>query len=204
MDNQTKNFPIKSLTLIGLMTAITCIISPFSIYIAFSPVPITFGIFAIYLALFTLGMKKGLISCLIYILLGLVGLPVFSGFSGGAAKLFGPTGVPVFSNFGAGLAKVAGPTGGYIIGYIFLAAIAGFFIDKWPYKWYLCLIGMVLGTTVCYFFGTVWLAFQMDLTFIKALSLGVLPYIPADLAKMAIALLIGIPLRKGLVKAHLL
>lgn len=185
MDNQTKNFPIKSLTLIGLMTAITCIISPFSIYIAFSPVPITFGIFAIYLALFTLGMKKGLISCLIYILLGLVGLPVFSGFSGGAAKLFGPT-------------------GGYIIGYIFLAAIAGFFIDKWPYKWYLCLIGMVLGTTVCYFFGTVWLAFQMDLTFIKALSLGVLPYIPADLAKMAIALLIGIPLRKGLVKAHLL
>ncbi len=185
MEKPAKKFPIKTLTLIGLMTAVICIISPFSLYLAISPVPVTLGIFAIYLALFILGLKKGLISCLMYILTGLAGLPVFSGFSGGPAKLFGPT-------------------GGYIIGYIFLAAIAGFFIDRWPYKWYLCLIGMILGTAVCYFFGTIWLAFQMHLSFTNALALGVLPYIPADLAKMAIALLIGIPLRKGLARAHLL
>ncbi len=185
MEKNTRKLPIKSLTLIGLMTAVICIISPFSLYLAVSPVPVTLGIFAIYLALFTLGMKKGLISCLMYILTGLVGLPVFSGFSGGPAKLFGPT-------------------GGYIIGYLFLAVIAGYFIDKWPSKWFYCLLGMILGTIVCYFFGTVWLAFQMHLSFVNALALGVLPYIPADLAKMAIALLIGIPLRKGLERAHLL
>ena len=175
---------IRTMALIGLMTAVICILSPFSIAIPVSPVPITLGILAIYLALFTLGMKKGVISCLLYILLGLVGLPVFSGFSGGAGKLFGPT-------------------GGYIVGYIFLAFITGFFIDRFTSKWYLCLAGMVLGTAVCYLFGTLWLAFQLNLTFYKALWAGVIPYIPADLCKIAAALLIGIPLRRALIKAQL-
>lgn len=178
---------IKSLSLIGLMTAVICIMSPFSIPLLISPVPITLGFLAIYFALFALGMVKGTISCLLYILLGLVGLPVFSGFSGGAGKLFGPT-------------------GGYIIGYIFLALIAGFFIDKFASKWqnwYLCLIGMILGSAVCYLFGTLMLAFQMQLSFYEALWLGVIPYIPADLCKMAIALLVGIPLRRALIRADL-
>lgn len=181
----TSKWGVKTLALIGLMTAVTCILSPFSISIPVSPVPITLGILAIFFSIFTLGMKKGTVSVLIYILLGLVGLPVFSGFSGGAGKLFGPT-------------------GGYIFGFIFLALIAGFFIDKWSSKWYMCLAGMVLGTAVCYFFGTVWLAFQLNLTFYKALWAGVIPYIPADLVKMLVALLVGIPLRKALIRANLL
>lgn len=186
----TKNFwNVKNLTLIALMTAIICILSPFSIPLVISPVPITLGVFAIYLTLMILGMKRGVISCLLYILLGLIGLPVFSGFSGGAGKLLGPT-------------------GGYIIGYLFLALIAGFFIDKFflcekPNRWYLCPLGMILGTAVCYLFGTAWLAYQLELGFSKALAMGVLPYIPADLVKLALALLVGIPLRKALVRAHL-
>ena len=178
---------VKTLALIGLMTAVMCIMSPFSIPLPFSPVPITLGFLAIYLTLFALGMVKGTISCLVYILLGLVGLPVFSGFSGGAGKLFGPT-------------------GGYIIGYIFLALIAGFFIDKFASKWqnwYLCLLGMILGSAVCYLFGTLMLAYQMHLGFYQALWLGVIPYIPADLCKMAIALLVGLPLRRALIRADL-
>lgn len=187
---KNKNFwNVKNLTLIALMTAVICILSPFSIQIVISPVPITLGVFAIYLTLMLLGMKRGTVSCLLYILLGLVGIPVFSGFSGGAGKLLGPT-------------------GGYIIGYIFLALIAGFFIDRffvcdWPNRWYLCLAGMVLGTAICYLFGTVWLAYQMELSFSEALAMGVLPYIPADLIKMVLALLVGIPLRKALIRAHL-
>lgn len=178
---------IKSISLIGLMTAVICVMSPFSIPLPFSPVPITLGFLAIYFTLFALGMVKGTISCLIYILLGLVGLPVFSGFSGGAGKLFGPT-------------------GGYIIGYIFLAPIAGFFIDKFAsnwQNWYLCLLGMILGSSVCYFFGTLMLALQMQISFYNALWLGVIPYIPADLCKMAIALLVGLPLRRTLIRADL-
>ena len=182
-----QNTKIKTLTLIGLMTAVICIMSPFSIPLPFSPVPITLGFLAIYFALFALGMVNGTVSCLIYILLGLVGLPVFSGFSGGAGKLLGPT-------------------GGYIIGYIFLALIAGFFIEKYASKWqnwYLCLLGMILGSAVCYLFGTLMLAFQMQLSFYRALWLAVIPYIPADLCKMAIALLVGLPLRRALIRADL-
>ena len=130
-------------------------------------------------------MKKGTLSCLLYILLGLVGLPVFSGFSGGAGKLLGPT-------------------GGYFIGYVLLCLIAGAFIDRCSNKWYIVLLGMLSGTLVCYLFGTLWLAYQMQLDFFCAVAIGVLPYIPADLIKMIMALLIGTPVRKALNKAHLL
>lgn len=173
------------LALIGLMTAIICILSPFSIYLAISPVPITLSLLAIYFTVTILGMKKGTLSVLIYILLGLIGLPVFSGFTGGPGKLFGPT-------------------GGYIIGYIFADLIIGFFVDKWNGKWYFNLIGMLLGTAVCYLFGTVWLAFQLSLTFPQALMAGVIPYIPADLIKILLVLLIAIPVRKALLRANLI
>ena len=175
----------KNLTFIALMTAVLCIISPFSLPVGFSPVPITLSTLAIYLCLFILGLKKAVISVLLYLLLGFIGLPVFAGFSGGAGKLLGPT-------------------GGYLIGYIFLVCIAGLFINNKKGKWYLYLSGMVLGSMSCYLFGTIWLAFQMRLTFPEAFALGVLPYIPADFFKMIIALLLGLSLRKALTSASLM
>ena len=86
----------------ALMTAVTCILAPLSIPIG--PVPISLTNFAIYLSLYLLDWKKGTVSYILYLLLGLVGLPVFSGFTGGIGKL-------------------AGPTGGYIIGFIPMAII---------------------------------------------------------------------------------
>ena len=88
----------KQLTLVGVMTAVTCILGPFSIPLPFSPVPISFTNLAVYLTVYVLGMKFGTISFITYLLLGAVGLPVFSAFTGGIGKL-------------------AGPTGGYLIGY---------------------------------------------------------------------------------------
>lgn len=181
---QENKLHTKNLTSIALMTAIICIISPFSIPTGFSPVPITLGTLAIYICLFALGLKKGCISVLMYLILGLIGLPVFAGFTGGFGILFSPT-------------------GGYLIGYLFLALITGFFINKRKSKWYLYLLGMLLGTIACYLFGTLWLAYQMQLTFSEAFTVGVLPYIPADLIKMIAALLLGIPLRKALTSASL-
>lgn len=122
------------ITITALMTAVTCILAPMSIPIG--PVPISFTNLAIYLSLYLLGWKRGTISYLIYLLIGLVGLPVFSGFTGGPAKL-------------------AGPTGGYIIGFIVMAIIAGLVIDNCRKPW-LQLIGMIVGTIVCYLFGTIW------------------------------------------------
>ena len=75
---RTKTYEI---TMTALMAAVTCILAPLSIPIG--PVPISFTNLAIYLSLYLLGWKKGTISYLIYLLLGLVGLPVFSGFTGG-------------------------------------------------------------------------------------------------------------------------
>ena len=72
----------------ALMAAVTCILAPLSVPIG--PVPISLTNFAIYLSLYLLDWKKGTLSYLIYLLLGLVGLPVFSGFTGGPSKLAGP------------------------------------------------------------------------------------------------------------------
>ena len=83
--NQTQSSTISrsktyEITITALMTAVTCILAPMSIPIG--PVPISFTNLAIYLSLYLLGWKKGTISYLIYLLIGLVGLPVFSGFTG--------------------------------------------------------------------------------------------------------------------------
>lgn len=169
----------KTMTLIALMAAVTCVLGPLSFTIPISPVPISLTNLAVYLAVYVLGMKQGTISYLVYLLIGLAGLPVFSSFTGGAGKLFGPT-------------------GGYLIGFVFMALICGFFIEKWPTKQYLHFAGMVLGTAVCYLFGTVWLAFQANMGVYAALTAGVIPFLPGDLVKIVIAVIAGSAIRKQL------
>ncbi len=162
----------KQLTLIGVMTAVICVLAPFAIPTPFSPVPITLGTLVLYIAAFVLGMKRSTLSCLIYLLLGAVGLPVFSGFSGG-------------------FAKVAGPTGGYMLGYLFLTLTAGFFIERFSGKLAFAVLGLILGTALCYLFGTLWLGIQMNLSPAQALAAGVIPYLPGDVVKIIIAALLG-------------
>ncbi len=185
MKDKTQGLTVREMALVGLMTAVICVIAPFSLAIPISPVPISLGVLAIYFVITVLGMKLGTFSVLLYILLGLVGLPVFTNFSGGAGKLLGPT-------------------GGYIIGYIFLSLIYGFFLAKWQDHIPMNILGMLMGTAVCYLFGTVWLGYQLSLPFPAALMEGVVPYIPFDLAKLALAMPLGRQLRKRLVRANLL
>lgn len=175
---------VKHMTLVGLMAALLCILCPFSIYLWFSPVPLSLAFLILYLSLYVLGMKKALLSCIIYLLIGLVGMPVFTGFTSGPGKFLGPT-------------------GGYLIGYLFLIVIAGLFIDRWSSHSLLCLLGLVLGTAACYLFGTVWLAYQNHMTFQEAFAAGVLLFLPGDAVKLVIALLIGPVIRKRLIKAGL-
>lgn len=184
-DTQKQTFHIRQLTTVGLMTAVLCVLGPLALNIPFSPVPVSLGMLGIYLATSILGMRSGVLSVVIYILLGFAGVPVFVNFTAGAGKLFGPT-------------------GGYIIGYIFMALVCGFFIDKWNGRFMMGFLGMVLGTAVCYLFGTVWLACQMSLTLPQALIAGVLPYIPFDLAKLLLALVLGSQVRKRLKRTGLL
>ncbi|HEX2925234.1 MAG TPA: biotin transporter BioY [Ruminiclostridium sp.] len=177
-----KRSNISQMAIIGVIAAVICILGPLSIPIGV--VPVSFTNLAIYFALYTLGMKKGTVSYIVYMLIGLVGIPVFSGFSGGPAKIIGPT-------------------GGYLIGFIFMAMIGGFFINKFIDKWYLCFAGMVLGTAVCYVFGTAWLAHQAHMSLGAAFSVGVIPFLPGDLVKILIAAFAGPQIRKQLVRAGL-
>lgn len=179
MEN-TQKISTRQLTLIAVMTAVMCILGPLSLPIGIVPISLTN--LAIYLAIYALGAKRGTLSYIVYLFIGIVGLPVFSGFSGGFTKLLGPT-------------------GGYLIGFAFMAFISGIFIDKFSNKIYMCFLGMVLGTIVTYLLGTAWLSYETKMTFNAALYAGVIPFVPGDLIKMIVASLIGPQIRKRLISA---
>ena len=170
---QSKNY---TMVITALMAAVTCILAPLSIPIG--PIPISLTNFAIYLSLYLLNWKMGTLSYIIYLLVGLVGLPVFSGFTGGVGKL-------------------AGPTGGYIIGFIPMAIICGFAFEKFSNRG-MQIVVLAIGTIVAYIFGTAWLAIEAHLTFYQALLAGVIPYIPGDLVKIILVVLAGPIVKKRL------
>ena len=189
MDNTTTKtatqLGVKQISLVGLMTAIICILAPFALPIPVSPVQSSLGTLAIYFVLTVLGLKLGATSVIVYILLGLVGLPVFAGFTGGAGKLLGPS-------------------GGFILGYIFMALICGFFIDRWGNNIFLSFLGFLLGTAVLYLFGSFWLIYQTSVTLSQAILAYVIPYIPGDLIKLILAMILGRQVRNRLERAGLI
>ncbi|MCI8489918.1 MAG: biotin transporter BioY [Lachnospiraceae bacterium] len=174
---------IHQLTAAALMTALMCILGPLSIPIG--AVPISFTNLVIYLAVYLLGTRLGTISYLVYLLLGAAGLPVFSGYSGG-------------------LAKLAGPTGGYLVGFIFMAIISGVFVKKSHYKQIFSILGMVIGTLVAYLFGTIWFVLESGCTIWYALTVCVFPFLIGDAIKILLASNVGLLIRNALNKANLL
>lgn len=180
-----KKLKTADLVIISLSAAILCILAPVSIPLGFTPIPLTLGLFAVIMAAILLGSVRGTICVLVYILLGAVGLPVFSGYAGG-------------------IPKIAGPTGGYLWGYLFLAFITGFVAERFGRKWYLYLAGAVLGTFVCYAFGTVWLGLQLSMGPMEALWAGVIPFLPFDFVKIILAVAVCCPVRTALSRQNLL
>ncbi len=189
--DKKEKWGIREIASIALMAAVCCILGPLSIPIG--PIPLSLQVLAVYLCVFALGRKRGTVAVIVYILLGFVGMPVFSGYSGGAAKLLGPT-------------------GGFILGFLFLAWISGTFIDRFTGIFetekkigdiMMQVVGMVLGLAVCYLFGCIWFMLSQHTDFIAAFSVCVLPFLLADLIKIAISLTAGNAVRAGLKKAGL-
>lgn len=163
----------------AIFAAVICIAAPFSVNIG-SLVPISLATLAIYIVSGMLDTKNSLAAVAVYILLGAVGLPVFSGFSGGVQKLLGVT-------------------GGYIIGYLPLALIVSLMTCIINKK-YIYPVSMLVGTAVLYLIGTVWFIIETKTAVGAALMSCVVPFIPGDLVKIAAASVLCINLKPRLTK----
>lgn len=175
----------KSMVRIALMTAILCCFGPITIVLPFSPIPFSLASLALYLSSYLLGRKQAVISCLLYLLIGMIGIPVFSAFSAGPSKLFGPT-------------------GGYLIGYLLLTYISGLFIEKNRSLLYMQIFGMIVGTLGCYLLGTLWLCVQSGMTPLASFLAGVVPFLPGDCIKIILTCILGRSLYKRLLIAKVL
>lgn len=180
---EDKKITTYQMAVTALMAAVLCVIGPLSVPIG--AIPISLSNFVISLTVWLLGPKFGTLSVAIYLALGAVGMPVFSG-------------------YGGGLAKLAGPTGGYLIGYLAMAFIGGLFVEKSKGNPVVSGIGLVIGVAVSYVFGTAWFVFQMGCELSYALAVCVYPFIAFDLAKVIVACVIGALLRKRLTQAGVL
>ena len=176
-EKTTRRFDTWDLAIMGLGIALIAVCSWISIPMT---VPFTLQTFAVCLIAALLGLRRGLWTVLCYILLGAVGAPVFAGFKGG---------------FGA----LLGVTGGYIVGFLFTALVVGLASERWGRKLKVLIPAMILGILLCYAFGTAWFV----LVYTKnsgpigvgtALGWCVLPYIPADAAKLLLASLLSVRL----------
>lgn len=172
-------FKTLDLAYIGLFAALIAVCSWIQIPLT---VPVTLQTMGICIAAGLLGIKRGTISILVYIILGLIGVPVFAGFSAGPGVLFGMT-------------------GGYIIGFIFTALIVGLMVKLLGKKVWVYVLSMVLGIAVCYAFGTAWfmVIYTRDVEAISlagALGMCVTPFIIPDIIKIAVATLICTRLNK--------
>ncbi|MBO5303993.1 MAG: biotin transporter BioY [Lachnospiraceae bacterium] len=169
---------VREMTLISLMTAILCIFGPFAIPLG--AIPISLTNFILFLLLYISGIRCTLISYFLYLLLGAVGLPVFSGFSGG-------------------LTRLAGPTGGYLMGFIILIFISGICICQ-KKGFIFDIIGMILGMLFAYLCGTIWFCFQMKTTILYAMNVCVFPFLPGDAIKIFLAAKLGPSIKKRITK----
>ena len=176
--------PVKKIVLCSLFAALIALLAQISVPLPFSPVPVTGQTLGIFLVGSLLGGKWSAFSVLIYILLGAVGLPVFHHFQGGLHIIFGPT-------------------GGFLWGFVPASYILGKISEK-KISYGTMILGMFLCMCTYFTLGALYLALTAGLTFRQALLMGVLPFIPLDIVKLAVAASLGLTLRRRLEKTGLM
>lgn len=167
----------KDMTVTAVMAALICVAGPLTIPVG--PVPLSLATFAVYLAGSVLGRKKGVMAVGLYLLIGIIGVPVFSGFSGGFQKL-------------------AGVTGGYLAGYLPCAYLSGTGAEKRDsIGWWFHPLMMAAGTVLLYLIGTAVFILHTGNGLGAALSLCVIPFLPGDAVKIAAAAFLTVPVRRA-------
>lgn len=157
---------VKIITYIAIFASMLAVISPLTINI--SIVPFSFATLMIYIIGAISKKSEGLISILIYIFLGIIGLPVFSGYTGGIGVLLGVT-------------------GGFIIGYIPCSILVNMIVRINKKNIFLYFLSMILGTMFCYLCGCFWYMYLTDSSFVETLIICVVPFIIFDLIKIIFA-----------------
>ncbi len=165
---------IQKIVLTALFTAL--IIAGAYIAVPVGPVPVVLATLFILLAGMLLGFRGGAAAVAVYLLLGAVGLPVFSGAKGGFAVL-------------------TGPTGGYLLGYFLAAAVCGLIVN--PVKaggsniLPRLIAAVIAGTVLIYLPGLPWLKFRLSLTWPETLAAGFTPFLTGDILKAIAAVLLA-------------
>lgn len=165
------------MTKMALMVAMNCVSAYIIIPLPFSLSPIALQTLIVNLTGYVLNAKQAFMTMLVYLLVGLAGVPVFTGGSAGPGKLFGPT-------------------GGYIIGFLFTAVFLAYFRgEKYSFKRY-ALLGCVIGIPLIYVFGVIQLKLITGMGWDKAIMTGALPFIPLDIVKCLAAAVIAGPINR--------
>lgn len=165
------------MTKMALMVAMNCVSAYIIIPLPFSLSPLALQTMIVNLTGYVLNAKQAFMTMLVYLLVGLAGVPVFTGGSAGPGKLFGPT-------------------GGYIIGFLFTAVFLAYFRgEKYSFKRY-ALLGCVIGIPLIYVFGVVQLKLITGMGWDKAIMTGALPFIPLDIVKCLAAAVIAGPINR--------
>lgn len=172
------------LTMMGLMTALLCILGPISIPLP-GGVPISLTNLVIYLMVYLLGGRNGTICVGLYLMIGIIGLPVFS-------------------EYGEGIGKILGPTGGYLVAFLFMPIICGIFLKIGKRNIWMYLLGMILAALVTYTFGSLWFMFDQKRSMMQTLIICVFPFLLGDGIKIAVITLIAPLIRNRLTKAGVL
>lgn len=155
----------KNIVFCGITAALMCVLCPVSVPVA--AVPITLATLVIYLTASLFDWYVSLISVSVYIIIGCMGLPVFSGFTGGIAQL-------------------AGPTGGFIIGYIPLALMVSMLKKNRAHR----ILGLTVGTVLLYISGIIYFVVSTNSGFYEALTVCILPFLPGDILKAILTIII--------------
>jgi biotin transport system substrate-specific component len=140
-----------------------------AIPLPFTPVPITGQTFAVLLAGATLGTARGGSAAMLYVLLGILG-------------------APVYADGDHGWAVLTGASGGYLVSYPIVAALTGFLAERnWDRKFSSAVGAMLTGNVVIYLFGLPWLAVVLGTSLERTLELGLYPFVPGDMLKLYLA-----------------
>ena len=178
--------------LCAIFTALTVVCAQIMVPLPFTPVPINLTLLAVFASGGVLGPKRGAVAILVYLLLGVIGVPVFSGLQGG-------------------LGVLAGPNGGFIIGYVLVAFVYGYFYRisndtkraaspalPTALKFLKTVALGLPAIAVCYATGTVWFVISTGTEVWASLLMCVIPFIPGDLLKLIAASMVCEALQKPL------